>query len=1146
MRAYARNLGYRAFMTQTSRLRVFGVVVALALLLTGLFAAAAEASSVSGVTVANTSPSSAAGAQTVYTIGFTTSSTGALASGNTISIAFPTGTDLSQIFSATIRDTSTGGNTVGTSCSHSAAGTPPVETCSISSGSVVHNLDQIIIALDDVVNTTTAANQQLTVTTTADATGGASAVGTFSVVAANAVSQVTASNTSVTTAAGAQTVYTVRFKASGTGGLSGAAGSTIAITFPAGTDLSHIFAGQIKDDSTNAVVGTSCFRSAANVSPPVETCSLSSTAVTNPNDMFTITLQDVVNTTTPGTPSMSVSTSSDVATPAGATTVSVVAASPVSQVSADNTSVTTAAGAQTVYTVRFKASGTGGLSGAAGSTIAITFPAGTDLSHIFAGQIKDDSTNAVVGTSCFRSAANVSPPVETCSLSSTAVTNPNDMFTITLQDVVNTTTPGTPSMSVSTSSDVATPAGATTVSVVAASPVSQVSADNTSVTTAAGAQTVYTVRFKASGTGGLSGAAGSTIAITSPAGTDLSHIFAGQIKDDSTNAVVGTSCFRSAANVSPPVETCSLSSTAVTNPNDMFTITLQDVVNTTTPGTPSMSVSTSSDVATPAGATTVSVVAANPVSQVNVTLSNQAPSAAGVVYTVGFKASGTGGLSGAAGSTIAITFPAGTDLSHIFAGQIKDDSTNAVVGTSCFRSAANVSPPVETCSLSSTAVTNPNDMFTITLQGITNPPTAASETAAVATSSDVATPPGSGNYNVGGNPPPPTITSISPSSGPAAGGTSVTINGSNFTGSTVTFGSAAASITSNTGNQMVVTSPAGTGTVDVIVTNAGGTSVSSAADRFTYVSPPPPPPPTSPPAVAPSSPSTPSATSAAVSGAVNPHGLATTVVFQYGLDLSQRGPGSSTTLYDQSTAPQQVGSGTGNQSVSASLTNLIAGGLYHVRMVATNSAGTTNGPDQTFTTPKAAPPPPPVLGKTQNAAPVSGKTFILINGKFVPLTSATKIPSGATIDALHGTLSLTSATGAGKKTQTGTFGGAVFKVTQARSGLTTLSLVNNAFKGAPSFAACTTKKGKAVTAALSKKVLQLLHAKDNHGKFRSKGRYAAATTRGTVWSIADRCDGTLTSVSSGVVTVNDFVRHVNVTVRAHHSYLALAKPTKHG
>src|SRR5262249_19235238 len=158
------------------------------------------------------------------------------------------------------------------------------------------------------------------------------------------------------------------------------------------------------------------------------------------------------------------------------------------------------------------------------------------------------------------------------------------------------------------------------------------------------------------------------------------------------------------------------------------------------------------------------------------------------------------------------------------------------------------------------------------------------------------------------------------------------------------------------------------------------------------------------------------------------------------------------------------------------------GGLYHVRMVATNSTGTTNGPDQTFTTPKASPPPPPVLGKSQNAAPVSGKTFILVKGKFVALTGATKIPSGATIDALRGTLALTSATGVGKKTQTGTFGGAVFKVVQTKGGklkgLTTLTLVYNAFKGAPSLSACNSKPtGRASAAKLSKKVLQLLRGR---------------------------------------------------------------------
>ena len=63
--------------------------------------------------------------------------------------------------------------------------------------------------------------------------------------------------------------------------------------------------------------------------------------------------------------------------------------------------------------------------------------------------------------------------------------------------------------------------------------------------------------------------------------------------------------------------------------------------------------------------------------------------------------------------------------------------------------------------------------------------------------------------------------------------------------------------------------------------------------------------------------------------------------FEYGLDPSERGPGSSsTTLYDQSTPPQQVGSDSLNHTVTASLTGLLPGALYHIRLVATNSAGT--------------------------------------------------------------------------------------------------------------------------------------------------------------------------------------------------------------
>jgi hypothetical protein len=141
-------------------------------------------------------------------------------------------------------------------------------------------------------------------------------------------------------------------------------------------------------------------------------------------------------------------------------------------------------------------------------------------------------------------------------------------------------------------------------------------------------------------------------------------------------------------------------------------------------------------------------------------------------------------------------------------------------------------------------------------------------------------------------------------------------------------------------------------------------------------------------------------------------------------------------------------------------------------------------------------------------------------------------------------LSITSATGSGTKTQTGQFGGAVFRVTQSRAGatkgLTTLTLVNHAFKGAPSYATCKSRKaGDASAAALSSKTLQLLHA-SAHGKFRTSGRYSAATVRGTTWTIADRCDGTLTRVIKDSVAVTDFIRHRTIILHARQSYLAKA------
>ena len=47
--------------------------------------------------------------------------------------------------------------------------------------------------------------------------------------------------------------------------------------------------------------------------------------------------------------------------------------------------------------------------------------------------------------------------------------------------------------------------------------------------------------------------------------------------------------------------------------------------------------------------------------------------------------------------------------------------------------------------------------------------------------------------------------------------------------------------------------------------------------------------------------------------------------------------------------------------------------------------------------------------------------------------------------------------------------------------------------------------------------------------------------RGTIYYVADRCDGTITRVEQGIVAVHDDVLNKNVTVNAGQSYLAKAK-----
>src|SRR5207248_1584197 len=115
----------------------------------------------------------------------------------------------------------------------------------------------------------------------------------------------------------------------------------------------------------------------------------------------------------------------------------------------------------------------------------------------------------------------------------------------------------------------------------------------------------------------------------------------------------------------------------------------------------------------------------------------------------------------------------------------------------------------------------------------------------------------------------------------------------------------------------------------IVATNSSGTR--NGSDR-TFTT-------TGPPAVTTNPATNVARISAILTGSINPHGLTTTVRFQYG----------RTTTYGSTTAnPPSLHDAL--PIFTANISGLAANTTYHFRIVATNSAGTRYGSDRTFTT----------------------------------------------------------------------------------------------------------------------------------------------------------------------------------------------------
>jgi len=182
-------------------------------------------------------------------------------------------------------------------------------------------------------------------------------------------------------------------------------------------------------------------------------------------------------------------------------------------------------------------------------------------------------------------------------------------------------------------------------------------------------------------------------------------------------------------------------------------------------------------------------------------------------------------------------------------------------------------------------------------------------------------------------------------------------------------------------------------------------------------------------------------------------------------------------------------------------------------------------------------PPPvetPIAGVNANAQVGRGRIFVKRPGsdQFQELRDARSIPVGSEVDATKGTVELETASNNTGGSQTGKFFDGAFVMTQTSGArpITDLTLSGRLDK-------CSGRaKGGAGAARSSRRLWG-----NARGRFRTRGRHASASVRGTLWSMRDTCSATTVKVARGAVVVRDFSKRKNIRLKAPKSYTARAR-----
>lgn len=187
-----------------------------------------NASTVSAATV--TLSSTATSATANYTISFTTGAGGALVTGNTITVVFPTGTGVS---SASTANTTING---GAPTAVNVTGQSVVLTFSSVNSGAIGNNAAVTLVFNSRTNPSSAnANASVTVKTTAEATAVTS--NTYQITTGTTVSTATVTLGVSTNTASTLSQYTIVFNLGSAGALTTGSTHTISIVFPSGTTL---------------------------------------------------------------------------------------------------------------------------------------------------------------------------------------------------------------------------------------------------------------------------------------------------------------------------------------------------------------------------------------------------------------------------------------------------------------------------------------------------------------------------------------------------------------------------------------------------------------------------------------------------------------------------------------------------------------------------------------------------------------------------------------------------------------------------------------------------------------------------------------------------------------------------------------------